>query len=88
MILYKSRSIITKKISLSKLTYEMYRYHRISLRNKEKKLVWERSGQKGKEKIWERELQRDPHKIGRLGNCMLLINFLTETNSVMAISKL
>lgn len=46
------------------------------------------SGQKGKEKIWERELQRDPHKIGRLGNCMLLINFLTETNSVMAISKL
>lgn len=44
MILYKSRSIITKKISLSKLTYEMYRYHRISLRNKEKKVgvgdVW------------------------------------------------
>ena len=88
MILYKSRSIITTKISLNKLTYEMCRYHRISLRNKEKTLVWVRSGQKGKKNIWEGELQRDPHKIGRLGNCMLLISVLTETNSVMAISKL
>ena len=37
---YKSRVIITIKISLSKLTCEMCVYHKISLRSKIKKEVW------------------------------------------------
>ena len=50
LMLYKSRYIIMTKISLSKLTYEICRYHRISLRNKAKKEVraggWTEEGRK------------------------------------------
>ena len=48
LTLYKSGSMITTKISLNKLTYKMQRYHRITLRNKERKEVQERGlGRKG-----------------------------------------
>ena len=38
-------------------------------------------GQKDKRKNWkEVGLQRGPHKIGGLGTCKLLMNYLTQTN--------
>ena len=40
LMFYKCGSIITTKITFSKLTYEIHRYHRISLRNKARNEAW------------------------------------------------
>ena len=53
-MLYKSRSIITTKISLSKLTNKMCHCHRISLRNKAKQEFWAGSWAEGGKKTFER----------------------------------
>ena len=76
-MLSKSRSIITSKISLSKLTFEMCRYHIISPKNKANKEEWAGGlGRRGSENISKgMELPRNPHKIGGLGTCMLLMNY-------------
>ena len=68
----------------------MCRYHRISLRNKSKKKEWTgKNGKNGVEKhLEEVGLPRGLHKLGGLGSSVLLMNYLTQTNLMMTISKL
>ena len=61
--------------------------HRISLRNKAKNEVWTRGlGKRGLEKHSEKQglpINRIAHKIGGLETCLFLMNYLTQTNSMM-----
>ena len=75
-------------MSLSKLTLDMCRYHRISVRKRQKRRCGQGVVQSRLKNIWkEVELSRGPHKIGGSGTCMLLTNYSTDTNLMMIISK-
>lgn len=64
--------------------------HRTSLMNKAKKEVGIKGlGRRASGNIWKGVgFPRDPHNIGGLGTCMLLMNYLTQTNLMKTVSKL